>query len=570
MNSIKKILKYSKKHFENKNEISAVELKNLLIDFGGLTAVNNVNIKINQGELVTLLGPSGCGKTTMLNAIAGLLTPTSGKIIFKGKDVTKFSPQKRKIGLVFQNYALYPHMNVYKNIAFPLQHDKDWQETINKKNEIAKLKISKIILKSNGASPSELQKLEKYFFTIYDVKRELDLYLNKSISKGKEEFNNLQAKLNLAKPNYISEKRKINSWGLKELSKIKTTSQKSNLKQKIKEKLSKAKKEFITTKTHFSIELKKAKQDLKDSKFNQNIANIQKSNKKAINVAESNFKNLLNKLKNKYGLDKNKLASNQQKQIAKEQEKIITLKDAIHNEIMNVAKKVDIVKNLQKFPTKLSGGQQQRVAIARGIVKNPDILLMDEPLSNLDAKLRIQTRNWIRKIQQELKITLIFVTHDQEEAMAISDRIICLNNGDVQQSGAPLDLYTKPKNEFVAKFLGMPEMKLVKAETTKNGAVKLLGKTIAKVDPKYNSINIGLRSDDFKEKTKNGMIQGYIDEIEYLGKEIRTLMVLDVFGKTFVSLNKKTSYQIGEKIILDIKLENINLFNSKTGERIDV
>lgn len=130
---------------------------------------------------------------------------------------------------------------------------------------------------------------------------------------------------------------------------------------------------------------------------------------------------------------------------------------------MEVAKRVEITKILQKKPTRLSGGQQQRVSIARAIVKKPDILLMDEPLSNLDAKLRISTRQWIRQIQQSLKITTVFVTHDQEEAMSISDIVICMDFGKVKQIGSPIELYNKPNNLFVAKFLGMPEMGLFPA-----------------------------------------------------------------------------------------------------------
>jgi multiple sugar transport system ATP-binding protein len=122
-NVIEKILKFGQQRKEQQDQVPAIEFKNLVVDFGETKAVDNLSLKIEEGKLITLLGPSGCGKTTTLNAIAGLLRPTSGKILFKGKDVTKYSPQRRKLGLVFQNYALYPHMTVYKNIAYPLQND---------------------------------------------------------------------------------------------------------------------------------------------------------------------------------------------------------------------------------------------------------------------------------------------------------------------------------------------------------------------------------------------------------------------------------------------------------------
>lgn len=119
---------YSKQRFEQNKELPAIEIKNLIIDFGDAVAVDNATFEIKKGELVTLLGPSGSGKTTTLNAISGLLRPTSGKLIFNGIDVTKYSPQQRELGLVFQNYALYPHMTVYENIAFPLSNDEHWKE----------------------------------------------------------------------------------------------------------------------------------------------------------------------------------------------------------------------------------------------------------------------------------------------------------------------------------------------------------------------------------------------------------------------------------------------------------
>ena len=132
----KEVLGHANKKFHGEKP-SAIELKNLVIDFGETLAVDNINLKIKKGQLVTLLGPSGCGKTTTLNAIAGLLTPTSGQILFSSKNVTNFSPKKRRLGLVFQNYALYPHMTTYDNVAFPLRNDVHWQNGVRKKNEIS-------------------------------------------------------------------------------------------------------------------------------------------------------------------------------------------------------------------------------------------------------------------------------------------------------------------------------------------------------------------------------------------------------------------------------------------------
>ena len=228
---------------------------------GEVVAVNKFDFEIPDGKLIGLLGPSGCGKSTTLYMICGLQKPSSGKIFFGEDDVTELSPEHRGVGLVFQNYALYPHMTVKQNILFPLQ----------------------------------------------------------------------------------------------------------------------------------------------------------------------NFK----------GADK-------------------LTKTEMLERAYNVAKLVQIDELMDRKPSELSGGQQQRVAIARALVKMPRVLLLDEPLSNLDARLRLQTREEIKRIQRETKITTVFVTHDQEEAMSISDMIVVMKLGIVQQIGKPQDVYDNPVNLFVAKFLGTP------------------------------------------------------------------------------------------------------------------
>ena len=246
-----------------------VVLQNLTKKFPGrgrknheeVIAVNDFTFKIPDGKLIGLLGPSGCGKSTTLNLISGLQKPTSGKIFFGTDDVTHLQPEHRGIGLVFQNYALYPHLTVKQNILFPLEN-----------------------------------------------------------LKGKDKL---------------------------------------------------------------------SKQEMLEKAY-------------------------------------------------------------------EAAKLVQIEELMDRKPGELSGGQQQRVAIARALVKMPRVLLLDEPLSNLDARLRLQTREEIRRIQRETKITTIFVTHDQEEAMSISDMIVVMNAGVVQQIGRPQDVYDNPANLFVAKFLGTP------------------------------------------------------------------------------------------------------------------
>lgn len=234
---------------------SSVIFKNVIKAFADTQVVKSINFQVDSGKLVTLLGPSGCGKTTTLRMIAGLELPTSGEIYISGKEVSKVSASGRNVGMVFQSYALFPHMTVLQNVCYGLSNHK------SKKLEM-------------------LEKAEKALATV----------------------------------------------GL------------SHLKE--------------------------------------------------------------------------------------------------------------------RFPSELSGGQQQRVAIARSIVIQPDVLLFDEPLSNLDAKLRRQVRQDIRDLQQEIGVTAIYVTHDQEEALAISDDIIVMNDGDISQIGSPENLYKRPTNAFVAQFIG--------------------------------------------------------------------------------------------------------------------
>lgn len=232
-----------------------IEARGLVKRFGTLEAVSYVSLTIHEGELFTLLGPSGCGKTTLFRLIGGFYMPDEGEIYFNGRLITDVPPYERNIGMVFQNYALWPHMTVFKNIAYGL--------------------------KIEGLSRKEI----------------------------KEQVQRVLERVNLT------------------------------------------------------------------------------------------------------GLD-------------------------------------------DRYPGQLSGGQQQRVALARALVLNPDILLLDEPLSNLDAKIRVQVRAEIRKLQKELKITTIYVTHDQEEALTLSDRIAVMNAGKVLQIGTPRELYEKPQNRFVADFIG--------------------------------------------------------------------------------------------------------------------
>ncbi|QVK18577.1 ABC transporter ATP-binding protein [Mycoplasmatota bacterium] len=342
-----------------------VRLEGLTKKFTETVAVDNMTVTFPSGKLTGLLGPSGCGKSTTLFMLAGLHNPTDGKIFFGEEDVTDLPPEKRGIGLVFQNYALYPHMTVEQNIMFPLE-------------------------------------------------------------------------------------------------------------------------------------------------------NLKVPRKEA-------------------------------KQIAFEMAKLV------HIEML-----------MNRKPSQLSGGQQQRVAIARALAKKPRILLLDEPLSNLDARLRLETREEIKRIQQETGITTIFVTHDQEEAMSISDQIIVMKEGIVQQVEEPQELYNEPINKFVAKFLGNPPINVLQG-VVKNRNLTIDGHNIYQLNVPDNEIEVGIRPEAF-------MIDGngfeiHIENVETIGRDT---LIRFKLGKQQVRAFIDSEYRLvpGQNVKISLKRRGVHIFNPETGERI--
>ncbi|UUD37765.1 ABC transporter ATP-binding protein [Mycoplasmoides fastidiosum] len=549
-------------------------------------AIDDVNFQIDKGELVCLLGPSGSGKTTCLNTIAGLLKPTSGKIYFESLDVTQLSPQDRKLGFVFQNYALYPHMTVYANIAFPLQNDINWKLQVARRTYKAKTKLLEMFCNHFCIDKEAIAELRQLLYKVTDVKEEVNNYLF-----------SLETKYN----DYVFEnKNLLESLVIQKLGVIKNLNE-SYLKLNKTERLN-----FDYKNKHRKI-LKEYNQKIKDIR-NELIVNrkarlksgllskIEKTRLDLYNFSkdtELNFEtyfnllldkcwsNVSNKKLNNFLFQKIKLErlithlpSDQQGTAKELFDNILTIAEAINLEVMEVSNRVEITKNLKKRPTQLSGGQQQRVAIARAIVKKPKILLMDEPLSNLDAKLRIKTRKWIRDIQQELNITTVFVTHDQEEAMSISDKIICMSFAKVQQIGSPLELYNQPKNVFVAKFLGVPEIFIDKGNIT-NGELTYHSANFGKLmqtNIRDGSVLFGIRPNDFVEVTNSNQaakLTGKIASVELLGKETLAEVVLDNQQRINVLLDSQKEYKHDQDIRLDFSIKNVHLFDPETEERIN-
>lgn len=345
-------------------EIRLENLTKVFTDKSGkqTRAVDQLTVTIPSGKLVGLLGPSGCGKSTTLFMIAGLLPPTGGKIYFGEDDVTRLAPEKRGIGLVFQNYALYPHMTIRQNIMFPLEN----------------------------------------------------------------------------------------------------------------------------------LNIKKAEAD---------------------------------------------------------------------QLVIEMAQLVGIEDQLDKKPSQLSGGQQQRVAIARALVKKPRVLLLDEPLSNLDARLRLQTREEIKRIQRETGITTIFVTHDQEEAMSISDQMVVLNFGVEQQMAAPQDMYNKPDNRFVAKFLGNPPINIIEGEVKKGKITLLDGTVIGETKVKDGAYDFGLRPEDFKADDDGFVVD--TKDIDHTGRD--TMIRFMIGDNQLRALVESESVEGKKTIKLAIKAHKIHIFDKETG-----
>ncbi|MEG0129485.1 spermidine/putrescine ABC transporter ATP-binding protein [Clostridium sp.] len=336
-----------------------IELKNLTKVYDSHEALKGINLYVRKNEFITLLGPSGCGKTTTLRLIGGFEAPTSGQILFEGKDIASLPPHKRNVNTVFQKYALFPHLDIYENIAF----------------------------------------------------------------------------------------------GLK---------------------------------------LKNMDEDLIDTKV----------------------KNMLH-LVNLDGFEKRDIDS-------------------------------------------LSGGQQQRIAIARALVNEPEILLLDEPLAALDLKIRKEMQTELKKMQQSLGITFIFVTHDQEEALTMSDTVVVMNNGSIQQIGTPEMIYNEPKSAFVAEFIG--ESNILNGVMHKDFLVEFMGKEFECLDKGFKEmedVDVVIRPEDIKiVESEEGMLKGIVETVIFKG--VHYEMIVNVDGTEFM-LHNTDMAPVGSKIGLKIDPDDIHI-----------
>lgn len=607
-------------------------------------AVSELNLTVPDGKLVGLLGPSGCGKSTTLYMISGLQIPTSGEVWFGEEEVTNLSPEKRGIGLVFQNYALYPHMTIFKNVEFPLTNLKievplvtfyDFEITYTYQmtsedslegilRSIATL-ISKIGLNKRKCSVTNT--LVDGLLTLTIVLRNtsekneeiFELNFPKIINPATKTINKKQSSEALFDGVYkygidVEDENKIcrGFFAINFKQENKTDSELQAIKALFKANHLKFKaiREYVDRNDNYVLvdfndtDLVTLKGAQKAFEENYHIVPELKISTVHVKAVEKQFKGCLGEFKNNVKefkvYDDNgktriffkvkKLTKEKLEEFNKLINSHFTLKDkdekvigavayrklnAIERRdiVYEVAKLVQIEDYLQRKPSQLSGGQQQRVAIARALVKKPKVLLLDEPLSNLDARLRLQTREEIRRIQKETGITTVFVTHDQEEAMSISDEILVMKNGVQQQIDSPQNVYNDPVNLFVAQFLGTPQINVFNGEI-KDGKVYIGDSLVNSKDYKGyedQKVFIGIRPEGFALASKDSEegLTCEIEQIQVLGRDI------SLIGKnkgclepTFrVIISNEESNLMGN-IKLRVKSHKMFVFDVETQERL--
>ncbi|ADE19907.1 ABC transporter ATP-binding protein [Mycoplasma crocodyli] len=441
---------------KNKKTSDIIQLASVVKEFSGKKVLDNVDLTIKKGEFVTLLGPSGSGKTTILRLIGGFEWATRGEIKFNGVDIKDLPAHKRNLSTIFQDYALFPHLNVEGNIKFGLKLRKVPKENINDKH--IKLLDQKIIQWETKAKEN-MKKLDK-------IQQQYEI-----------ELKNL-------KPKTYQFKRRQN-W-------------------------------------------------LDDSDFKYSYWESYTDQKKLA-------------FENKFF--KRRMTKNEMQSKINEIIELVGLKG---NETRNI--------------NQLSGGMKQRVALARSLVIQPEILLLDEPLSALDAKIRQKMQVLLRSVQQQLGLTFVFVTHDQDEALELSDRIAVMRDGKIEQYDTPKNIYDYPVNIWVASFIG--DSNIFKAKFIGNNRVKLLNqefKTVhdedefapgTEVDALVRPEDIDITNQTTKTK---GKIKGVIKEISYKGSYYYLKVNIDDDNDIYVETAKK--FDLNEKVYLSWTIDSIHLMN---------
>lgn len=523
-------------------------LKNITKKFDDIEVVKNMNLYINENEFVTLVGPSGCGKTTTLRMIGGFEKPDGGEIILDDEVVNNFPPYVRPINTVFQRYALFPHLNVFDNIAFGL---KNYNRTYEE-------------LKSNVRRRFEVQrkKIQTELNILQSQQSKIKSELKKAVEK--EELYNKQQE------NYHKEyalKQELKALKLE----IKNTiyDEKEKLVKDRLEAVSKKYDEVIPSlKAQIEVEwnkddeVKKAKlrmQEIEQIVYEEEQKGVPKN--KAMKKYENEYKTLkrvavwedLDRLEKEL-----KQAYKDQSAEIKSAKSLMLTKKQIREKVFEALKLVKLENLEYRKIANMSGGQQQRVAIARAIVNRPKILLLDEPLAALDLKLRQNMQYELKEMQRQIGITFIFVTHDQEEALTMSDTVVVMNDGVIQQIGTPEDIYNEPKNRFVANFIG--ESNIIRGTYKGDKKVEFMGQIFECVDENFiegELCDVVIRPEDFDivslEKAK---LIGTVESIVFKGVHFEICAMVN--GMEFV-LHQYEICKVGDKIGLSVDPYEIHL-----------
>ena len=501
-----------------------IRLQNLVKYYGENCVVNGINLDIYENEFVTLLGPSGCGKTTTLRMIGGFEFPNSGNIIVNGKIINNLPAYARPINTVFQRYALFPHLNVFDNVAFGLRNFSrimsDIENRVARRYEVQRNEI--------------ISKLQKKDIS-KEEKTELKLKLSEIKQTIKREVQHERQTLIEKKVSEVETKYEVIFKELDEQIDIEWEKDEEvkNAKNRIKEI-----EHLIQAEIDKGVSKSKASKPYEDE--------LKKLKKIAVWAELERLEKLKKEAVKDYNLE------------LKSAKSLMMNKKQIRQAVLDALKLVKLEGYENRKIENMSGGQQQRVAIARAIVNKPKILLLDEPLSALDLKLRQEMQYELKEMQRKLGITFIFVTHDQEEALTMSDTIVVLDKGEIQQIGTPEDIYNEPKNRFVAKFIG--ESNIIRGKYKGNKIVEFLGAEFECVDENFKIdevCDVVIRPEDFdRVPLDSDKIVGLVTDVVFKGVHFE--ICADVNGMEFVIHDYEIA-RVGDKIGLNVDPYEIHL-----------
>ena len=526
-------------------------------------AVFDFNLEVKDKEFIVFVGPSGCGKSTTLRMVAGLEDITSGQLLIDGVYINNVVPKDRNIAMVFQSYALYPHMTVYNNMAFALKLRKVRMPLYLPNEECDAIRAENIKL---------FKKINK---------------LNRHIKKKNEAKELIAERDAIFEEIFQNEERRssllIRQTGISELDIKECTKLIETLKYEI---------ELFNKKiAHLNQKLDKQIARKEALEANGNVSENEKNNKKLeeLNNQIQNIQNHIGILFDSIQQKQDQLAVTQEELVHFQNDEVPLDEFRKHTayeialEVYKAARTLGLTKYLLRKPAALSGGQRQRVALGRAIVRHPKVFLMDEPLSNLDAKLRVQMRNEISKIHESVGATTIYVTHDQTEAMTMANRIVIMKDGYIQQIGTPKEVYNDPSNMFVAGFIGSPAMNFIKGKLVKSKFV-VEGEKPIKINLTEQSLSLlagyenqelylGVRpesiflKDDINNTKPTNSLKLQCDFAEMLGYEL--LLYTYINGqKIIVKTSTKADIKTHDSMEIAFNEDMIYFFDAETTNRI--